>query len=46
MSVGLEYVDIPASSSSTAASVDGSEEKEIVIGVGEEVAIIPPVSSG
>lgn len=41
VSVGLEYVDIPEATSGEKG--DGGER---VIGDGEEVAIIPPVSSG
>ncbi|EEA18749.1 hypothetical protein TMatcc_010708 [Talaromyces marneffei ATCC 18224] len=40
VSVGLEYVDIPDGPAA------GNEVDERVIGEGEEVAIIPPVSSG
>jgi molybdopterin synthase sulfur carrier subunit len=43
VSVGLEYVDIP---DGPAGKVEGEEGGERVIGEGEEVAIIPPVSSG
>lgn len=42
VSVGLEYVDVPG----VPASGEKGEEGERVIGDGEEVAIIPPVSSG
>lgn len=43
VSVGLEYVDIP---DGPAGKEEGKEGAERVIGEGEEVAIIPPVSSG
>jgi molybdopterin converting factor small subunit len=43
VSVGLEYVDIPEGSLSEKGE---GEEEERMIGDGEEVAIIPPVSSG
>ncbi|EEH48271.1 uncharacterized protein PADG_04355 [Paracoccidioides brasiliensis Pb18] len=46
VSVGLEYVDVDAD----VVNVDGKERKDArdvrMIGPGEEVAIIPPVSSG
>ncbi|EEH36419.1 molybdopterin synthase small subunit CnxG [Paracoccidioides lutzii Pb01] len=46
VSVGLEYVDVDAD----VVNVDGKERKDArdvrIIGPGEEVAIIPPVSSG
>lgn len=45
VSVGLEYVDIPED-----AAADGDDDdddgKGLVIQAGEEVGIIPPVSSG
>lgn len=41
VSVGLEYVDIPE-----VTSAEKKMEGEKMIGEGEEVAIIPPVSSG
>jgi len=37
VTINLEYVDIPAA---------GGDENEVVIKAGDEVAIIPPVSSG
>ncbi|QSS61940.1 hypothetical protein I7I51_04117, partial [Histoplasma capsulatum] len=55
--VGLEYVDV-AAADANAAKLDGKDGKEEggegevqgeevrIIGPGEEVAIIPPVSSG
>ena len=44
VSVGLEYVDIPSVEDD---GIEGGREREgRVIGEGEEVAIIPPVSSG
>jgi len=56
VSVGLEYVDLPATASTSAGpglgagagTSTGIEDPVVdrVIGEGEEVAIIPPVSSG
>lgn len=45
VSVGLEYVDIPDGAAGKEVE-RGEGEMERVIGEGEEVAIIPPVSSG
>lgn len=44
VSVGLEYVDIPSAQGEGKEVEEGGGQR--VIGDGEEVAIIPPVSSG
>ncbi|KAI1333461.1 molybdopterin synthase sulfur carrier subunit [Xylariaceae sp. FL0016] len=43
VTVNLEYVDVP---SGEEPAVDGQRGAEIMIQDGDEVAIIPPVSSG
>lgn len=49
ITVNLEYVDVPGAGSGQGASAgegpDG-EAKDLVIQAGDEVGIIPPVSSG
>jgi hypothetical protein len=46
VSVGLEYVDVDEEIIPRNEEGDGHGDKGVVIGVGEEVGIIPPVSSG
>lgn len=46
VSVGLDYVDVPDTTTSASGTGDGGDGGERVIQAGEEVGIIPPVSSG
>lgn len=48
VTVNLDYVDVPSSSAATSAPADAENagQKVITIREGDEVAIIPPVSSG